>query len=279
MSTILDRYRLRREATARRASAEWAFSSRRLLPLAISPLSSITQPERDEALRHHAFPLRTTLSLSNLHHCPYPSPQASTPPNLNLFRRDNWLFAGDFSRDPKHSLFSYLLGALGMKVCVEPLSTWTPDIHVDEPMGGLMQIVILSDTRTRLVLGAHLCAGYAICEWVIGRVEALADHPIRRPGRTRAGINNYPRNEQTSPPTNQRSSAGSHKLKGLRPFAPKHVGEPLRYCLDNGPELDMSALYLRALAVSDVDQPSLTLSEPNQWLLDMIGKRQIRAIR
>lgn len=280
MNTILNRYRLQKEATRRRASAESAFSSPRLRPpLAISPLSSITQPERDETLRHHAFPLRITVSLTNLHHCPYPSQQANMPPNLNLFRRDSFVFARKFSREYEHGLLSYLLSALGIKVSVEMLSTWAPHTHVREPMGGLMQIVILSDTRTGLELGAHLCAGFAVREWVIGKVEALANHPIRRPGRTHAGINNDPRNEQTSPPTNQRSSAGSHKLKGLRPFAPKHVGKPLRYCLDNGPEFDMSAHLLEGLAASDVDQPPLTLSEPNQWLLNMIGKRHMRAIR
>lgn len=186
MSTILVRYRLRKETTRRRASAESAFSSPRLRPpLAISPLSSITQPERDEALRPHAFPLRTTLSLANLHHCPNPSQQANMPPNLNLLRWDSFVFARKFSREYEHGFLSFLLSALGIKVSVEMLSSCAPDTHVREPMGGPMQIVILSDTQTRLVHGAHICAGNAVCEWIIGMVEALANHPNSQPGRTR----------------------------------------------------------------------------------------------
>jgi hypothetical protein len=304
MSTILDRYRLRSEATARRARAESAFSSPRLLPLlSIFPRPTIMQPERDKALGHPAFPLRTTLSLANLHHCPYPSPQASTSLNLILFRRDSFPFAREFSREHEYGLLSYLLSTLGIKVSVESLSTWALEIHVGEPMGGLLQIVILSETQTHLVLGVHLCARYGICEWVIGKVEALENRPNIRPSRTRAGINNYPRNGQTSPPTNQLSSAGSHQLKGPRAFAPKHGGEPLRpqrsllmsnsqsvdqkrrplsrpytppssvrintsqcqfYYLDNGPEFANICSLLESLWRRVMwDQPSLTLSEAN----------------
>jgi hypothetical protein len=229
MITILNRYRLRSEVPARRASAEFVLGSPRLLdPISSYLHPTAAQPGRDEALRHHAFPLRTTLSLANLHHCPYPPQQASTPPNLNLFRRDSFVFAGDFSCDLGHRWISYLLGALGMKVSVESLSKWAPDIHVDEPLDGIMQIVILSDTQTRLVLGVHICTRYEVYEWVIGKVEALANHPNGRPGRDRAGINNYPQNGQTSPPTNQLSSAGSYGLKGPRSFAHKHGGAPHR---------------------------------------------------
>jgi len=215
MSTILDQYRWRREATARRSSAEWAFSSPRLLPLlSIFPLPSIIQPERDEALRHHAFPLRTTLSLANLHHCAYPPQQASTPPNLNLFRRDSFVCVGHFSRVPKHRLFSYLLGALGMKVSVEPLSTWVPDIGVDEPMSGCLQVLMVSDTHTRLVIGLRICARSRVCEWEIYKI-ALANKQPSLPnggmGRTRDGIKRYPRTGQTLPPTDQPTSVEAYE--------------------------------------------------------------------
>jgi hypothetical protein len=233
MSTILDRYRWRSEATARRASAELAISSPRLLPLlSIFSLPSILQAGRDKTLGHPAFPLRTTLSLANLHHGAYPPQQAGTPPNLNLFRRDSFVFVWDFSRAPKHRVYEYLLHALGMKVSVKML----PDIYVRELMGGPMQIVILPNTRTRLLLEAHLRTWDTVYEWAIGKVKALANHPNSQPGRTRAGLNNYPRNKQASPPPNQWSSAELHQLKRLRRFAPKHVDEPLRYCLDDSPE-------------------------------------------
>lgn len=190
MSTILDQYRLRREATACRASAKSAFSSPRLLPpLSIFSLPSILQPERDEALRHPAFPLRTTLSLANLHHCAYPPQQASTPPNLNLFRRDSFVFVEDFSRDPNHGVFSYLLRALGMKVKVIPLSTWLPDIRVDEPVSRGLQVLIFSEAHTGLLLGLRICARYGVCEWVTGKFPALAVQRLSLPtggmGRTR----------------------------------------------------------------------------------------------
>jgi len=248
MNTILNRYRLRKEATRRRASAESAFSSPRLpTPLAIFPLSSITQPERHEALRPHAFPLRTTLSLANLHRCPNPSQQANMPPNLNLLRWDSFVFARKFSREYEHGFLSFLLSALWIKVSVEMLSASAPDIHVREPMGGPMQIVILPDTRTLLLLEAHLRAWYAVYEWAIGKVQALANHPNSEPGRTRAGLNNYPRNKQASPPPNQWSSAELHQLKRLRRFAPKHVDEPLRYCLDISPEFPNISSLLEGL--------------------------------
>jgi hypothetical protein len=216
MSTILDRYRLQSEATAHRARAKSAFSSPRLLPpLSIFPLPTIIQPERDEALGHPAFPLRTTLSLANLHHCAYPPQQASTPPNLNLFRRDSFVFVEDFSRDPKHRVFSYLLSALGMKVSVTPLSTWLPDIHVDEPVSKCLQVLIFSDAHTGLLIGLHICARYGVCEWVTGKFPALADQQLSLPiggmGRTLHDIKRYPRTGQTLPPTEQPTSVDAYE--------------------------------------------------------------------
>jgi len=216
MSTILDRYPWPREATACRASAEWAFSSPRLLPLlSIFPRPSIIQLERDEALGHPTFPLRTTLSLANLHHCTYPPQQASTPPNLNLFRRDSFVFAGDFSRDPKHRLSSYLLGALGMKVSVEPLSASVPDIRVNEPLSGCPQVVILSDTHTGHVIGLHICARHEVYEWVFRKIGARANQqaslPDGRMGRTRDVIKRYPRTSQSLPPFDQPASVEAYE--------------------------------------------------------------------
>lgn len=229
MSAILNRYRLRDEAPPRRVSAEFAFGSPRILqPMSVFLHRPSIQSERDEALRHHAFPLRTTLSLANLHHCPYPSQQASTPPNLHLFRRDSFLFVGDFSRDPAHRLFRYLLGALGMEVSVESLSTWPPNFLSDDPNVRPLQITLLCDVQTRVVLGVHICARHAVCEWVLGTVDALANHPNGRPGQTRAGIKHYPRTGRISPPTNQLSGARPHGLKGPRSFIHNHGGTPHR---------------------------------------------------
>ncbi|EJN28364.1 hypothetical protein PMI35_03057 [Pseudomonas sp. GM78] len=202
MNTILNRYRLRREATARRVSAESAFNSPRLLPLlSISPLPSITPPERNESLEHHAFA--------------YSSQQASTPPNLNLFRRDSFVFAGDFSRDPKHRLSSYLLGALGMKVSVEPLSTWVPDIRVDEPLSGCPQVVILFDTHTGHVIGLRICARHEVYEWVFRKIGARANQqpslPDGRMGRTRDVIKRYPRTSQSLPPIDQPATVEAYE--------------------------------------------------------------------
>ncbi len=216
MSTILDRYRLRSEATARRASAESAFSSPRLLPLlSIFLLPTIMQPERDEAHGHPAFPLRTTLSLANLHHGAYPSRQASTPPNLNLFRRDSFVFVEDFSRDPKHRVYSYLLRALGMKVRVKPLSIWLPDIRVDKPVSGCLQVLRFFDAHTGRVIGLRICARYRVCEWVTGKLPALADQQLSLPtggmGRTRHDIKRYPRTGQTLPPTDQPTSVEAYE--------------------------------------------------------------------
>lgn len=215
MNIILDRYRSRNEGTARRASAKSAFSSPRLLPpLSIFPLPSIIQPERDEALRHHAFPLRTTLSLANFHHYAYPPKQASTPPNLNLFRRDSFVCVGHFSRVPKHRVFSYLLSALGMKVSVTPLSTWLPDIGVDEPVSRCLQVLLFSDAHTGLLIGLRICAKSRVCEWEICKV-ALANQQPSQPndgmGRTRHGIKRYPRSGQTLPPTEQPTSVEAYE--------------------------------------------------------------------
>lgn len=216
MSIILDRYHLRSEATARRARAKSAFSSTRLQPpLSIFPLPSIMQPQRDEALRHHGFPLRTTLSLANLHPCVYPPQQASTPPNLNLFRRDRFVFVEDFSHDPKHRVYSYLLRALGMKVRVKPLSTWLPDIRVDEPVSGCLQVLIFTEAHTGHVIGLRICARYGVCEWVTGKFPALADQQLSLPtgwmGRTRHDIKRYPRTGQTLPPTDQPTSVEAYE--------------------------------------------------------------------
>lgn len=225
MNTILFRYSLRSVTLKRHLSTALAFRS-----FGIShPMSNYLhrpnfQPVPGKALPHHAFPLRTTQSLASLHLRPFFSRQASTPPNLNLFRRDNLLLQGEFHRDQAYGLAGYLLGALGMTVSVESLSTWAPDIHANEPKGALMQIVILSDTQTRFVLGVHICVRYAVCEWVIGTVEAMANHPNGRPGRIRAGIKNYSRTGQTFPPTNQLSNAGSHGLKRPRSFVHNHGG-------------------------------------------------------
>jgi hypothetical protein len=221
MITILNRYRLRREATARRVSAESAFSSPRLLlPLLISPLPSIAQPERDEALVHHAFPSRTTLSLANLPHRPYPSPQASTPRNLNLFRWDSFVFAREFSRDHGHGLAGYLLDALGVKVNIESLSICAPNMMGDDPKGGPLQIIFLCHIKTRAVLRVHICARREVGEWVLGVVEALWNEqpslPNDRHDRTRAGPKDHQKTGQTSHPKNQRSSAELHELKWLR---------------------------------------------------------------
>lgn len=204
MNTILNRYRLRNEVPARRVSAEFAFSSPRLLhPVSIYLLPSIIQRLRNKALRHHAFPWRTTLPLANFHRCPYPSRQASTPPNLNLFRRDNLLLAGEFSRDHELGLAGYLLGALGVAVSSEPLLTWAPNMLSDVPNVEPLQITVLCDVQTCVVLGVSICARHAVCEWVLGTVVALANHqpsqPNGRPGRTRADTKNYPRSGQTSP--------------------------------------------------------------------------------
>jgi len=190
MSTILDQYRWRSEATARRASAKSAFSSPRLLPLlSIFSLPSILQPERGEALGHPAFPLRTTQSLANLHHGAYLPQQASTPPNLNLFRRDSFVFVEDFSRAPNHAVFSYLLRVLGMKVKVIPLSTWVPDIRVDEPVSRGLQVLIFSEAHTGRVIGLRIGASYGVCAWVTGKFPALAVQQLSLPtggtGRTR----------------------------------------------------------------------------------------------
>lgn len=225
MSTILDRYRLQSEATARRARAKSAFSSPRLLPpLSIFSLPSIMQPERDEALRHYGFPLRTTLSLANLHHCAYPPQQASTPPNLNLFRRDSFVFVEDFSRDPKHRVYSYLLRALGMKVRVKPLSIWLPDIRVDEPVSGCLQVLRFSDAYTGRVIGLRICARYGVCEWVTGKFPTLADQQLSLPtggmGRTRHDIKRYPRTGQTLPPTDQPTSVEAYE--GSRRYSVVH---------------------------------------------------------
>jgi hypothetical protein len=216
MNTILDQYRLRTEATACRASAKSAFSSPRLRPpLSIFPRPSILRHERDEALRHPAFPLRTTLSLANLHHGAYPPQQASTPLNQIFFRRDTFVFAGDFSRDLKHRLSSYLLGALGMKVSVEPLSAWVPDIRVNEPLSGFPQVVILSDTHTGHVIGLHICARHEVYEWVFRKIGARANQqpslPDGRMGRTRDGIKRYPRTSQSLPPIDQSASVEAYE--------------------------------------------------------------------
>jgi hypothetical protein len=224
MNTILNRYRLRREATARRVSAESAFSSPRLLlPLSTSPLPSITQPERDEALGHHAFPSRTTLSLANLHHRPYPSPQASTPPNLNLLRWDSFVFAREFSRDHGRGLAGYLLDVLGVKVSIESLSICAPKMMGDDPNGGPLQIMFLCHIKTRAVLGVHICARREVGECVLGVVEALWNQQPSLPnGPTRADPKDHPRTGQSYPPKNQLSSAGLHEPKWLRSAAHHH---------------------------------------------------------
>jgi hypothetical protein len=216
MSTILDQYRWRSEATARRARAKSAFSSPRLLPpLSIFSLPSIMQPERDEALGSAAFPLRTTLSLANLHHGAYPPQEASTPASLNLFRRDSFVFVEDFSGDTKHRVYSYLLRALGMKARVKPLSIWLPDIRVDKPVSGCLQVLRFSDAHTDRVIGLRICARYRVCEWVTGKFPALADQQLSLPtggmGRTRHDIKRYPRTGQTLPPTDQPTSVEAYE--------------------------------------------------------------------
>lgn len=216
MNTILNRYRLRKEATRRRVSAEWAFSSPRLLSLlSIVPLPSILQPERGEALGHPAFPLRTTLSLANLHHGAYLPQQASTPPNLNLFRRDSFVFVEDFSRDPNHRVYNYLLRALGIKVRVKPLSTWLPDIRLDKPVNICMQVLRFSEAHTGRVIGLRICTRYGVCEWVTGKFPALAVQQLSLPtggmGRTRHGIKRYPRIGQTLSPTDQPTSVEAYE--------------------------------------------------------------------
>ncbi|WP_419709177.1 hypothetical protein [Pseudomonas sp. NFX224] len=216
MSTILDRYRWRREATARRVSAEWAFSSPRPLSLlSIFSLPSILQPERGEVLGHPAFPLRTTQSLANLHHGAYLPQQASTPPNLNLFRRDSFVFLEDFSRDPNHAVFSYLLRVLGMKVKVIPLSIWLPDLPVDEPVSRGLQVLIFSEAQTSRLIGLRICASYGVCAWVTGKFPALAVQQLSLPtggmGRTRHGIKRYPRTGQTLSPTDQPTSVEAYE--------------------------------------------------------------------
>lgn len=216
MNIILDRYRWRSEATACRARAKSAFSSPRLLPLlSIVPLPSILQPERGEALGHPAFPLRTTLSLANLHRGANPPQQASTPPNLNLFRRDSFVFVEDLSRHPNHRVYSYLLRALGMKVRVKPLSTWLPDIRVDKPVSICLQVLRFSDAHTGRVIGMCICTRYGVCEWVTGKFPALAVQqfslPIGGMGRTRHGIKRYPRTGQTLSPTDQPPSVEAYE--------------------------------------------------------------------
>ena len=102
MNTILDRYRWRSEATARRASAEWALSSPRPLSLlSIFSLPSILQPERGEVLGHPAFPLRTTQSLANLHHGAYLPQQASTPPQPEFVSPGQFRVHGGFFSRPQ----------------------------------------------------------------------------------------------------------------------------------------------------------------------------------
>lgn len=216
MSAILNRYRLRGEVPPRRVSAEFAFGSPQLLhPVSIYLFPSIIQPRRDEALRHHAFPSQTTRSLSSPHLRPFSSRHASTPPNLNLFRRDNLLLAGEFYRDHEHGLAGYLLGALEVAVSSESLSTWKPKILGDEPKGEPLQITFLSKVKTRVVLGVHICARSAVYGWVLGTVEALVNQQPSLPnggmGRTRDGIKLYPRTSQTPSPADQPTSVDAYE--------------------------------------------------------------------
>lgn len=216
MSTIPNRYRLRREATARRISAESAFSSPRLLPLlAIVPLPTIIQPERDEALRHPAFPLRTTLSLANLHHCAYPPQQASTPPQPEFVSPGQFRVRGGFFSRSQTSRVQLPTGCTRDEGQRHTLSTWLPDIHVDEPVSGCLQVLIFSEAHTGHVIGLRICARYGVCEWVTGKFPALAVQQLSLPtggmGRTRHGIKRYPRTGQTLSPTDQPTSVEAYE--------------------------------------------------------------------
>lgn len=202
MSTIISWYRLQNAVTAGRLSADFASGSPRLKPtVSIYLQPSVIQRVHYIALRPHACPRRTTLPLANFHRCPSLSCHATTPPNLDLFRRGCFLRAREFSRDHEHGLAGYLLDALGVKVNIESLTAWAPDILVNDPKGGPLQVISLFDVQTRVVLGLHICVRHAACEWLLGAVEALANQSPSRPN---------------IPPTQHRTGTLTHLRSGSR---------------------------------------------------------------
>jgi hypothetical protein len=212
MSSILSWYRLLNAVTAGRLSADFAYGPPRLKPpVTIYLQLSVIQRVHHKALGPNACPRRTILPVADLHRLPPLSRQATTPPNLDLFRRGSLPLANELSRDHEHGLAGYRLDALGVKVNIESMPVWASDILVNDPKGGPLQATFRFDVQTRVVVGLHICARQAACEWLLGAVEALANRsPSRfnsRPAQYRTGSVTHLRNWAAGP-TNESTVEG-----------------------------------------------------------------------